>query len=79
MITLVKTRQLAKLDATKPLHRATRSRIRRLDAQTQAWRKIYDLIAHSDCAPTRREDPGPALDLTALRMYCGFTRPRAKL
>ena len=41
--------------------------------------KLDDLIGHEDCAPNRKNDPGPALNLQALRESCGFTKPLGKL
>lgn len=34
---------------------------------------LEDLVGHDDIAPARKVDPGPALDMKALRAACGFT------
>lgn len=33
---------------------------------------LDDLIGHDDVAPARRDDPGPAFPMAALRQACGF-------
>lgn len=40
---------------------------------------LDDLMGHDDIAPNRKVDPGPALDMTALRKHCGFTAELPKL
>ena len=37
--------------------------------------KLDDVIGHEDIAPERKTDPGPALDMKALRAACGFFKP----
>lgn len=38
---------------------------------------LDDLVGHEDIAPTRKNDPGPAFPMQALRRACGFTKPLA--
>jgi len=33
---------------------------------------LDDVVGHEDIAPTRKNDPGPAFPMTALRAACGF-------
>jgi N-acetyl-anhydromuramyl-L-alanine amidase AmpD len=40
---------------------------------------LDDLVGHDDIAPSRKTDPGPALDLQKLRDACGFSSPVGKL
>jgi N-acetylmuramoyl-L-alanine amidase len=40
---------------------------------------IDDLVGHDDIAPDRKNDPGPAFPMQALREACGFTKPLGKL
>lgn len=40
---------------------------------------LDDILAHSDCAPERKVDPGPAFDMKALREACGFGRTLPKV
>ena len=37
--------------------------------------RLDDLIGHEDVAPARKNDPGPAFPMAALRQACGFTAP----
>lgn len=34
--------------------------------------KLDDVMGHDDIAPNRKRDPGPAMDMLALRESCGF-------
>lgn len=34
--------------------------------------KLDDVVGHDDIAPSRKVDPGPALDMKKLRSVCGF-------
>lgn len=34
---------------------------------------LDDILGHEDCAPGRKNDPGPAFPMAALRHHCGFT------
>lgn len=40
---------------------------------------LDDVVGHDDIAPDRKNDPGPALDMKALRAAAGFTAPLGKL
>ena len=35
--------------------------------------RIIDLAGHEDIAPARKNDPGPAFPMLALRQHCGFS------
>lgn len=37
--------------------------------------KLDDLVGHDDIAPDRKNDPGPAFPMQALRTACGFLTP----
>ena len=39
--------------------------------------KLDDVIGHEDIAPDRKNDPGPAFPMAALRVACGF-KPEVK-
>jgi N-acetylmuramoyl-L-alanine amidase len=39
--------------------------------------KLDDVIGHEDIAPSRKNDPGPAFPMAALRVACGF-KPEVK-
>ena len=39
--------------------------------------KLDDVIGHEDIAPSRKNDPGPAFPMAALRVSCGF-KPEVK-
>lgn len=41
--------------------------------------KLDDVIGHDDCAPDRKEDPGPAFPMTSFRHALGFTAPLPNL
>lgn len=34
---------------------------------------LDDILGHEDCAPQRKNDPGPAFPMERLRNFCGFT------
>lgn len=34
--------------------------------------KLDDVVGHEDIAPSRKNDPGPAFPMAALRVACGF-------
>lgn len=34
---------------------------------------LDDILGHEDCAPDRKNDPGPAFPMLLLRAHCGFT------
>lgn len=35
--------------------------------------KLDDVVGHEDIAPSRKNDPGPAFPMAALRVACGFS------
>ena len=45
----------------------------RLAAALVARYKLDDILGHDDCAPDRKNDPGPAFPMLDLRQYCGFS------
>ncbi len=58
------------------------AQLKALEAVSKALVERYnldDLVGHDDIAPTRKNDPGPAFPMDALRHACGFTQPLAKL
>lgn len=45
-------------------------------SQTLVKRYILDdVVGHDDISPDRKQDPGPAFPMKALRAACGFTKP----
>lgn len=70
---MLKHRNESKVKAWEVYAQAQLASLRKVSKLLVSRYRLDDLTGHDCIAPERKNDPGPALDIMALRVHCGFT------